>query len=203
MPDANPSLAAAPASAAAAQSYHPPPMPADDTIAGFSPTTFWVGTGVSVLSAAMATVHGYQRNKSAGWAIAWGLFGALMPPVAIPYAIYQGLGKPSDRVMLKTIEQQIAELENGLRTKGVALAATVAMSGSGAGAPGAASAQASAPSFYAPSEFDSLLRDSPAFAAWWRVANEASERLCNKQDAIAAWRGGANPEDWGRSNGPR
>jgi hypothetical protein len=37
--------------------------------------------------------HGYKRNQSVGWALAWGLFGAVAPIVAVPIALAQGFGK--------------------------------------------------------------------------------------------------------------
>ena len=38
--------------------------------------------------------HGYKRNKSAGWAVAWGVFGAVAPVLSVPIALAQGFGKP-------------------------------------------------------------------------------------------------------------
>lgn len=37
--------------------------------------------------------HGYKRNRSVGWAIWWGLMGALFPIFTIPIAVAQGFGK--------------------------------------------------------------------------------------------------------------
>lgn len=38
--------------------------------------------------------HGYKRNDSIGWAIGWGLLGALFPIITIPVAVAQGFGEP-------------------------------------------------------------------------------------------------------------
>jgi len=37
--------------------------------------------------------HGYKRNNSAGWALAWGLFGSVMPFISVPLSIAQGYGE--------------------------------------------------------------------------------------------------------------
>jgi len=47
----------------------------------------------STVGTAAGVYHGYQRNQSIGWALAWGLFGAVMPIVALPLAVAQGFGK--------------------------------------------------------------------------------------------------------------
>jgi len=38
--------------------------------------------------------HGYRRNRSVGWALGWGLLGAMFPYITIPVALAQGFGKP-------------------------------------------------------------------------------------------------------------
>jgi len=38
--------------------------------------------------------HGYRRNKSIGWALGWGLLGAMFPYITVPVAFAQGFGKP-------------------------------------------------------------------------------------------------------------
>jgi len=42
----------------------------------------------------VAAYHGYKRNKSIGWALVWGLFGGMAPPVTLAIALAQGFGKP-------------------------------------------------------------------------------------------------------------
>lgn len=37
--------------------------------------------------------HGYKRNNSIGWGIAWSLFGGALPLLAVPIALAQGFGK--------------------------------------------------------------------------------------------------------------
>lgn len=54
-------------------------------------------TAWSVLAtagAASGAYHGYRRNKSVGWAIAWAVLGAIAPVVTIPVSLAQGFGKP-------------------------------------------------------------------------------------------------------------
>lgn len=48
-----------------------------------------------MLSSAASAYHGYRRNKSVGWAVAWALMGALFPIVTPAVAIAQGYGKPA------------------------------------------------------------------------------------------------------------
>lgn len=52
-----------------------------------------LGWAVTVGGAAGGAYHGYKRNRSVGWAIWWGLMGALFPIFTIPIAIAQGFGK--------------------------------------------------------------------------------------------------------------
>jgi hypothetical protein len=51
---------------------------------------------LSTASAAAATYHGYKRNESIGWALWWGLCGALFPVVTPAIALAQGFGKEKD-----------------------------------------------------------------------------------------------------------
>lgn len=48
---------------------------------------------LSLASSAVSTYHGYKRNDSVGWAIAWGLLGAAFPVITPAVAVAQGLGK--------------------------------------------------------------------------------------------------------------
>ena len=40
--------------------------------------------------------HGYKRNNSVGWAVAWGLLGGIVPIITVPIALAQGLGQPKE-----------------------------------------------------------------------------------------------------------
>ncbi len=46
-----------------------------------------------VAGTAIGAYHGYKRNDSVGWAVAWALLGGLAPIVVIPVAYAQGIGK--------------------------------------------------------------------------------------------------------------
>lgn len=46
----------------------------------------WTGVGVSAY-------HGYKRNDSVAWAIAWGLSGGYFPFITVPVALAQGYGE--------------------------------------------------------------------------------------------------------------
>ena len=52
----------------------------------------------SVASSAAGAFHGYRRNHSVGWALWWGVAGAMAPVIVPAIAIAQGFGKPSKRV---------------------------------------------------------------------------------------------------------
>ena len=45
------------------------------------------------VGAAIGAYHGYKRTDSVGWAIGWSLFGGLLPILAIPIALAQGIGE--------------------------------------------------------------------------------------------------------------
>ena len=53
---------------------------------------FWAVAGT--ISMAASAYHGYKRNDSVGWAIGWGLLGALFPIITPTIAIAQGFAKP-------------------------------------------------------------------------------------------------------------
>ncbi len=65
------------------------------------PVTFyvmpWWVSALSIAGAATGAYHGYKRDRSVGWAIAWGLLGGAFPIVTIPVSIAQGFGKPKGR----------------------------------------------------------------------------------------------------------
>jgi hypothetical protein len=48
--------------------------------------------GIGVLSLPLLAYHGYKRNNSVGWAIAWAL-GSIVWPVTLPIAFAQGFAK--------------------------------------------------------------------------------------------------------------
>jgi hypothetical protein len=52
---------------------------------------------LATASFAASVYHGYKRNDSVGWAIVWGIFGALFPIITPTIAIAQGFGKPKHR----------------------------------------------------------------------------------------------------------
>lgn len=76
----------------------PPPATGEGTAQsgafGISTTTWgFIGWTLAAAGAATGVYHGYKRNKSAGWALGWGLFGLMLPIVSIPLSIAQGYGK--------------------------------------------------------------------------------------------------------------
>ena len=50
-------------------------------------------TAVAVASTAAGAYHGYKRNQSVGWAIAWALLGGIFPIIVPAIALAQGFGK--------------------------------------------------------------------------------------------------------------
>lgn len=51
---------------------------------------WWV---LSTASMAASAYHGYKRNDSVGWAVAWGLLGGMFPVLVPAIALAQGFGK--------------------------------------------------------------------------------------------------------------
>lgn len=49
---------------------------------------------VMAAAAAAQIWHGYKRNKSVGWALAWGLIPSV---IGLPLALAQGFGKPKTK----------------------------------------------------------------------------------------------------------
>ncbi len=47
----------------------------------------WYVTAASVAGGVAGAYHGYRRNKSVGWAVAWGLLGSVFPLVVVPVAV--------------------------------------------------------------------------------------------------------------------
>lgn len=53
-------------------------------------TLWWL---LSAASSGASAYHGYKRNKSVGWAVAWGLLGGVFPVLVPAVALAQGFGK--------------------------------------------------------------------------------------------------------------
>lgn len=58
--------------------------------------------GIALRVASLAAIgalayHGYRRNNSVGWALAWGIGGGIFWPIALPVAFAQGFGKKRGR----------------------------------------------------------------------------------------------------------
>jgi hypothetical protein len=51
----------------------------------------WSYLGPAAVGA--AAYHGYKRNRSAGWAIAWALCAGISPIITIAVALAEGFGK--------------------------------------------------------------------------------------------------------------
>jgi len=49
---------------------------------------------LSRIGAALAAYHGYKRNGSIGWALAWGAAGAFAPIITNAIGFAQGYSKP-------------------------------------------------------------------------------------------------------------
>jgi hypothetical protein len=56
--------------------------------AGIVSTSLWSAAG-----AAIGAYHGYKRNGSVGWAIVWGVLGAISPIITSAVAFAQGIDK--------------------------------------------------------------------------------------------------------------
>ena len=52
---------------------------------------------IDTASMALCAYHGYKRNNSVGWAIAWGLMGTMFPIIAPVIAFAEGFAKPIQR----------------------------------------------------------------------------------------------------------
>ena len=46
---------------------------------------------LGVAGTAIGAYHGYKRNDSVGWAIAWAVLGGMFPIIVIPVAFAQGI----------------------------------------------------------------------------------------------------------------
>lgn len=54
-------------------------------------------SALRIAAAALAAYHGYKRNNSLGWAIAWAFLGSSFPVITVPVALAQGFGQPKHR----------------------------------------------------------------------------------------------------------
>jgi len=54
-------------------------------------------TAVAMVSMGASVYHGYKRNNSVGWAVWWGLMGAMFPIITPVIAVAQGYAKPAQK----------------------------------------------------------------------------------------------------------
>ncbi len=77
--------------------FDPAAMPEYQTLPDAAPklvsTPPWLAY-LAVASAAVSGFHGYRRNKSVGWGIAWFFLGGLFPVIVPTIAVAEGFGKP-------------------------------------------------------------------------------------------------------------
>ena len=83
-------------------SVTPPTSPAGDIVVqperdcrDYRPSALW--TVLSMASAGASAFHGYRRNQSVGWAVAWGAAGAVFPVITPAIAVAQGFGERAKR----------------------------------------------------------------------------------------------------------
>jgi len=57
-----------------------------------------------ITGAFLGAWHGYRRNASIPSAVLWGVAGAVLPVVALPVALVQGLGQPTAEAFERTLE---------------------------------------------------------------------------------------------------
>lgn len=62
---------------------------------GMSDTAMMAVGALSTASMAASAYHGYKRHDSVGWALWWGLMGAMFPVITPTIAVAQGFGKRS------------------------------------------------------------------------------------------------------------
>ena len=58
-----------------------------------SPTARAIWGIISTAGVGLGAYHGYKRNDSVGWAIAWALLGGAFPVITIPVSFAQGFAK--------------------------------------------------------------------------------------------------------------
>lgn len=72
----------------------PPPDPGPPPTSASKASKASMAVGfISTASMAASAYHGYRRNQSVGWALAWGAAGALFPVITPVIAVAQGFGK--------------------------------------------------------------------------------------------------------------
>lgn len=57
------------------------------------PGTYLAYSVLSMLGSTTGAYHGYKRNNSLGWALAWFVLGSMFPMVTIPVSLAQGFAK--------------------------------------------------------------------------------------------------------------
>lgn len=71
-----------------------------DVAAGYMAMPTWYKVGVPMLilaSGAASLYHGYKRNNSLGWGLAWWAMGSAFPVITPTVALAQGFGKRKGR----------------------------------------------------------------------------------------------------------
>lgn len=66
---------------------------ADPASVPSTPSPFRLWSWLSLASSGASAYHGYKRNQSIGWAVAWGLLGAAFPIIVPAVGLAQGFGK--------------------------------------------------------------------------------------------------------------
>lgn len=56
-----------------------------------------LAAALSLAGSVLGAYHGYKRNNSVGWAVAWFFLGGFFPFITIPVSLAQGFGKPAGR----------------------------------------------------------------------------------------------------------
>ena len=69
------------------------PVPSSSTAIQLATPQMTVLRVASVAAMGALAYHGYRRNSSWGWALAWGIGGGIVWPIALAVAIAQGFGK--------------------------------------------------------------------------------------------------------------
>lgn len=70
--------------------------PADDYVGWYDALPAWQRTLLTVgawTGGLTGAYHGYKRNDSIGWGIAWGILGSWFWALTIPISLAQGFGK--------------------------------------------------------------------------------------------------------------
>ena len=67
---------------------------------------------LATASMAASAYHGYRRNESIGWALWWGLMGAMFPVITPVIALAQGFGTPGPTVAGLAAQSSMARVQN-------------------------------------------------------------------------------------------